>query len=102
VPLYELTQEADADILAIARYTISNWGIGQALRLSAAGKTFTGHRAAKARSRVFINQRPELIVSRVEHHYVFHQVRTNQCPLILAVLHENMDLISRIRDRLDP
>ena len=41
-------------------------------------------------------------VARIEHHYVFHLVREDQCPLILAVLHENMDLMNRLRDRLVP
>jgi len=35
VPLYELTEEADADVQAIARYTISTWGIEQAQRYEA-------------------------------------------------------------------
>ncbi|HEX4646350.1 MAG TPA: type II toxin-antitoxin system RelE/ParE family toxin [Verrucomicrobiae bacterium] len=100
--LYELTEEADADIQAIARYTISKWGIEQARRYEAQlEKHLRAIGQQKARTRIFLNHRPELLVSRVEHHYVFHQVRKNQCPLILAVLHENMDLISRLRARLD-
>jgi plasmid stabilization system protein ParE len=102
VPLYELTEEADADIQAIARYTVSMWGIEQARRYEA---LLERHLRAigrqKARTRVFLNHRPELLVSRIEHHYVFHEVRKNQCPLILAVLHKNMDLINRLRTRLD-
>ena len=58
-----------------------------------------GHQ--KTRALVFLKHRPELLVSRVEHHYVFHLVREMQCPLILAVLHENMELMNRLRDRLD-
>ncbi len=38
--------------------------------------------------------------SRCEHHYVFFMTRDDACPLILAVLHENMDLIARISERL--
>lgn len=102
MPLYELTEEADADIQAIARYTVSMWGIEQARRYEA---LLERHLRAigrqKARTRVFLNHRPELLVSRIEHHYVFHEVRKNQCPLILAVLHKNMDLINRLRTRLD-
>ena len=102
VPHYELTEEADADIHAIAHYTISTWGSEQARRYEA---LLENHLRAigqqKARARIFLEHRPELLVSRVEHHYVFHQVRKNQCPLILAVLHENMDLMNRLRDRLD-
>ena len=102
MPLYELTEEADADIQAIARYTISKWGIEQTRRYEALlEKHLQAIGQRTVRARVFLNHRPELLVSRVGHHYVFHQVRKNQCPLILAVLHENMDLINRVGDRLD-
>ncbi len=35
-PEYELTEAADLDLLAIARYTIKTWGIEQARRYEAA------------------------------------------------------------------
>ena len=102
MPLYELTEEADADVQAIARYTVVTWGIEQARRYEALlEKHMQAIGRQKARTRVFLKHRPELFVSRIEHHYVFHQVRKNQCPLILAVLHENMDLMSRLGSRLD-
>ena len=103
MPIYELTEAADADLQAIARYTISEWGIEQAGRYEALlEKHFRAIARQKARTRMFLKRRPELLVSRVERHYVFHLVREDQCPLILAVLHENMDLMSRLRSRLDP
>ncbi len=99
---YELTRAADADLQAIASYTVSTWGVQQARRYEA---LLEGHFGAignqKVRTRVFLKHRPELLVSHIGHHYVFHLVRGNQCPLILAVLHENMDLMNRLRDRLD-
>jgi toxin ParE1/3/4 len=102
VPLYELTEGADADIQAIARYTVSMWGVEQARRYQALlDRHLQAIGRKKARTRVFLNHRPELLVSRIEHHYVFHQARKNQCPLILAVLHETMDLLNRLRARLD-
>ena len=99
---YELTAEADADILAIAHYTISTWGSEQAQRYEALlEKHLCAIGQPQARARIFLKHRPELFVSRMEHHYVFHLARKNQCPLILAVLHENMDLMNRLRDRLN-
>lgn len=53
-----------------------------------------------ARTRIFLQHRPELRVSRVGHHYVFHSEREKGVPLILAVLHERMDLMNRLRARL--
>ena len=56
--------------------------------------------SGKARTRVFLRHRPELRVSRARQHYVFHLEREKLCPLILAVLHEHMDLMTRLRARL--
>ncbi len=99
---YELTEAADADLLAIARYTAATWGIEQARSYEALLENhFQAIGRRKARTRVFLKNRPELLVSRIEHHYVFHLVRENQCPLVLAILHKNMDLMRRLRSRLD-
>ena len=101
MPSYELTQGADADLAGIARYTIDTWGEEQAERY---GTLLEKHFQAIARQpdkgRVFLPHRPELRVSRCEHHYVFYLIRAKQSPLILAVFHERMDLMTRLRDRL--
>ena len=99
---YELTESAAGDLREIARYTVSTWGIEQARRYEALIEAhFQSLSGGNARTRVFLEHRPELVVSRVEHHYVFHLIREKRRPLILAVLHENMDLMNRLRDRLD-
>jgi plasmid stabilization system protein ParE len=99
--VYELSEAADGDLQAIARYTAETWGVEPARHY---GELVENHFQAigchKARTRGFLKHRPELRVSRVEHHFVFHLVRENQSPLILAVLHEKMDLMSRLRNRL--
>jgi len=100
--VYELTEAADADLQAIARYTVATWGVEQARRYEALLEShFQAIGRRSARTRVFLKHRPELQVSRIEHHYVFHLVREKQCRLVLAVFHENMDLMSRLRSRLD-
>jgi toxin ParE1/3/4 len=102
MPLYELAEAADADLLAVAHYTISTWGAEQVRRYESLLEShFKDIGRKKARTRVFLKHRPELLVSRIGHHYVFHLVRNGQCPLILAVLHESMDLMNRLRVRLD-
>ena len=101
VPVYELTEEADTDLQEIVRYTISRWGIEQARKYEA---LLEGHFLAigrnKIRTKDFFQNRPEVRVSRAEHHYVFHLVREGKCPLILAVFHENMNLMAQLRKRL--
>jgi plasmid stabilization system protein ParE len=101
MPNYELAESAEADLKGIALYTISKWGPSQAVRY---GAIFDSHFEAigngKARTRIFLQHRPELRVSRVQHHYVFHLEREKQPPLILAIFHEHMDLMTRLRARL--
>ena len=97
---YELADAADADLQEIAQYTISKWGAAQAVRY---GEFLNAHfdaiGAGTVRTRIFLRHRPELRMSRVRHHYVFHIERAKKCPLILAVFHENMDLMARLRSR---
>ena len=98
---YELTAAADEDLKSIALYTISKWGPAQAARYAAFLEAhFEAIGSGKARTRIFLRHRPELRVSRARRHYVFHLEREKQCPLILAVFHENMDLMTRLRARL--
>ena len=99
---YELSPATEADLLEIALYTIRTWGVKQAERYEAALEShFVAIGRKDVRSRAFLEHRPELRVSRCEHHYVFFLQHENARPLILAVFHENMDLMARLRDRLD-
>src|SRR5689334_4588517 len=69
-PEYELTEAADSDLLAIARYTIKTWGIEQVHRYEAA---LEGHSRSIAqgnvRRRAFSPNRPDLFFTHCEHHY---------------------------------
>ncbi len=99
---YELAEAAEADLRSIALYTAANWGHKQAIHY---GTILEKHLEAigkgAARTRIFLKHRTELRVSRIEHHYVFHLERENKPPLILAVFHEKMELMSRLRARLE-
>ena len=98
---YELTEAADGDLLAIARYTIKKWGVEQADRYEAALEScFVAICGGKIRPRIFLKQRPELLFTHCEHHYIFYVLRDDGGPLIIAVLHENMNLVTRLKDRL--
>lgn len=102
MPNYELADAVEKNLRNIAQYTVSKWGARQAIHH---GGLLDAHFEAigtrEARTRIFLPHRPELRVSRVEHHYVFHLERQKQRPLILPVFHENMDLMARLRDRLE-
>ena len=87
--------------MEIARYTIKKGGDEQAEHYEGKLRScFEAIARGKTRPRELLKSRPELMVVRCEHHYVFYRLRKGQPPLIIAVLHENMDLVKRLRDRL--
>ena len=95
MPAYELTPEAEADLEGIAEYTLREWGAEQQARYAALLEAgFIRRRFSEHYSHVF--------VTRCEHHYVFYiRPEGTPVPRILAVLHERMNLIARLRDRLE-
>jgi toxin ParE1/3/4 len=98
---YERIVAVDEDLINIARYTFESWGIDQAKRYAAKlEKHFQGIAQGSVHTRIFLKLRPKLRYSRSQYHVVFHLVRTNDTPLIIAVLHERMDLMARLKNRL--
>jgi toxin ParE1/3/4 len=102
MPGYELTILAEEDMRDIARYTIDTWGMAQAERYEALlSKRFQEIVQGVITPRIFLKRRPDLLFTHCEHHYIFYwQPKDSVKPIILAVLHERMDLIQRLRDRL--
>lgn len=100
---YELTPAAKEDVRGIWLYTAAQWGERQADRY--AGLLEAGFRKIASRravSRAFSQRYPHVRVTRCEHHYIFYVHPDGQPPRILAVLHEQMDLVARLRERLSP
>lgn len=99
---YELTALAEEDLRAIARYTIGTWGIEQAkLYEGLLLKRFQEIVQGNITPRVFLKNRPDLLFTHCEHHYIFYwQPKDREKPIILAVLHEKMDLMQRLKNRL--
>lgn len=96
--LYQLTEDADADLEEIIRYTLSQWGVEQS-RLYA-DKLHRCITAEKVASRPFSKKFPQARVIHCEHHYVFYLQLEGKPLRIFAVLHERMDLLARLKDRL--
>ncbi len=101
MPEYRLTPDAEDDLLEIAIYTIETWGLEQADAYEAAlAACFHAIAEGEAPSSAPITHRPELKVTRCQHHYVFSLHEENTRALIVAILHEKMDLMVRLRERL--
>ena len=99
---YALENEAEHDLLEIGRYTMRTWGVEQAVRyLSAPEDHFASLAKKGALEKAVFDHRSDFRVSRCQHHYVFFVREADGDVLVLAVLHENMNLIARFRERLD-
>ncbi len=102
MPEYELSFAAQDDLKDIARYTVAKWGLKQAKRYEALlVKGFRNISKGRFPPRIFLSQRPDLLFTRCEHHYIFYAPREEQPPLILAVFHKNMDLMQRLIERFE-
>jgi plasmid stabilization system protein ParE len=96
---YELTPDAEADLEEIVRYTIEQWGESQAESyLGKISQCFKN--IANKKTAAFLEKFPDACVVRCEHHYVFYLIREEERPVIFAVLHERIDMLIRLKDRL--
>ncbi|MCC4614307.1 type II toxin-antitoxin system RelE/ParE family toxin [Xanthomonas campestris] len=98
---YVLTDAAEADLRGIIRYTSTRWGQAQVRRYIAdlergIARLAAGEGTFKDLSTLY----PALRMSHCMHHYVFCLPREHAPSLIVAILHERMDLIMRLAGRL--
>lgn len=98
---YRLTQGAAADLRGIVRHTVEQWG-------EARCRTYIAHIEETARTLatgegVFKNLDvlcPGLRMKLAGHHYVFCLPQPDGPALVLAILHERMDIMARLKNRL--
>lgn len=101
MPEYRLTPDAEADLAAIARYKVVTWGPEQAKRYQKAlERGFKAVAEGAGRYTSPLPHRPDVRCLRCQHHYIFSVHEDGEAAAIVAILHENMDLPTRLRDRL--
>lgn len=98
---YVLTRGAAADLREISRYTAKTWSATQRQSYvrqleDAAAEVALGQGVFKNWDMVL----PGLRVRRAGRHYLFCLPRANAPALILAILHERMDLMARLKGRV--
>lgn len=99
---YILTTGAASDLEKIVRYTEQEWGAArrhsyiQQLE-NVASVLASGVGSFRQRDDLYPNVR----VRKAGHHFIFCLPQTDGPALILAVLHERMDIIARLNERLD-
>ncbi|HEY7459594.1 MAG TPA: type II toxin-antitoxin system RelE/ParE family toxin [Xanthobacteraceae bacterium] len=98
---YDLTPSALADLEEIARYTLRQWGEQRMMLYAAAlDRCFERIAEGSAVHRNFSPAFPQIRVTRCERHYVFFLRAESGRVRIVAVLHERMALLARLRQRL--
>jgi len=98
---YRLTPSAEDDLWEIARYTLRTWGEAQQRRYEAGLiKCFEALAEGSARGRQPFPHRPDIRQVHCQHNFVFAIEVPDQPLAIVAVLHEGMDLMTRLVDRL--
>ena len=91
------TCQAEEDLIAIWRYTAVKWGETQAdkyIRKIEACFEKIGQGSALLRT---LTENVQFI--RCEHHYIF--ILTGKKPIVIAILHEKMDFLARLKKRLN-
>ena len=98
---YAFTQEADSDLDGIVDYTRRRWGDEQAHRyLAQLRQCIEQITDESGRYRIETAFSLPVRVLRCHHHYIYCLPRAGELDLILAILHERMDLLTRIAKRL--
>lgn len=99
---YALANETTQALLEIGHYTIHKWSLQQAIQyLSELDEHFAAIARHDVHEKAVFEHRSDFRVSRCRHHFVLFVRENNGNVLILAVLHESMDMIARLRERLD-
>lgn len=98
---YVLTAAAETDLREIIRYTRKQWGDAQvrsyiAKLERAIARLAIGQGVFRDMSALY----PALRMLHCEHHYVFCLPLEDAPALVIAILHERMDLMVRLAERL--
>ena len=96
---YDLTLAAETDLRGIWRYTYDTWGFDQAEKyfdqIEACCKAVGDRRA---RSKTLDGLQDGVHIHRCEHHFIVWLIGNR--PIIIAILHERMDFMWQLKDRL--
>jgi toxin ParE1/3/4 len=100
-PRYVLTRAAEGDLREVIGYTRRQWGEAQVRRyVGQLQRCAEALAAGDGAYRDLDDVHPGLRVRRCQHHYIFCLPRPDAPALIVAILHELMDLMARIAGRL--
>ena len=92
-----LTRDAERDLIKIWNYTADQWGEKRADKyLRNIDACFTKISRGKAMVKTLAKN---IQFIRCQHHVIFLYI--GEKPTVIAILHEKMDLLTRLKSRLD-
>ena len=96
---YNLTLAAEEDLRGIWRYTYEAWGFNQAETYFDRIEACCEAVCVKSTGSKKLDGLPdEVRIHRFEHHYIVWLDEDQ--PTVIAILHERMDFVRRLKDRL--
>jgi len=101
MPSYELSTEAEFDLEEITEYTYKKHGAVQTLKYID-GLEENAHNLASSHGhyKELLQIHPNLRMKHYQHHYIFGIIKENKPMLIIAILHERMKIVARLKKRL--
>ena len=98
---YTFTRSAQNDLRDIAIYTSKQWGRDQAFKYAGdLDQCFEAIAKGNIIEKPVSKNTPDIFYHRMQKHIIFYQKLENNDLIILAILHEKMDLMKRLQDRL--
>ena len=98
---FEKAPQVDDDLRSIVAYTVDRWGIDQVRKYMAGLEAkMDAIATGQAHTTPLDHVIDGLKVGRYERHYIFGVERDEAPMLILAVFHEKMSVIERLKARL--
>lgn len=98
---YEISKAAAKDWRDIIRYTLNKFGKKQVQKYTdSLQKCLDDLANKKGQLKTIEVSEYEVLIKRCQKHYIFALNEPNQPLLIIAIFHERMDLIQRLKNRL--
>ena len=98
---YEISKAAEKDWRDIIRYTLNKFGKKQVQKYTnSLLKCLDDLANAKGQFKTIEVSAHKVLIKRCQKHYIFALDEPNRPLLIIAILHERMDLIQRLKNRL--
>lgn len=101
MPAYQLSLEAELDLEGIAEYTIKKHGEDQMIKYVTKLEVDAENLAiGVGYFKVISEINSKLRMVKSGKHYIFGLMRDNSPMIVIAILHERMHLIKRLKNRL--